>query len=125
MTEGPFCAFGSGTGHWTYHASSRPNIIAIEEVIVHAICLAPHNEILEAADLLCVLLTAEQRVAHFDQWFAVYIIPIIHPTGHHINPIIVCDNGQSLPESSESGYDSMPDLEYPLSPLYILQSPEA
>ena len=37
-----------------------PNIIAIEEVIVHAIRLAPHDEILEAADLLCVLLTAEQ-----------------------------------------------------------------
>ena len=37
-----------------------PNIIAIEEVIVHAICLMPHDEILEAADLLCALLTAEQ-----------------------------------------------------------------
>ena len=102
-----------------------PNIIAIEEVIVHAIRLAPHDEILEAADLLRALLTAEQRVAHFDQWFAVYIIPIIHPAGHRVNPIIVCDNGRSPPESSESGYDSMPDLEYPLSPLYVPWSPEA
>ena len=102
-----------------------PNIVAIEEVIVHAICLAPHDEILEAANLLHALLTAEQQVAHFDQWFAVYIIPIIHPAGHRINPIIVCDNGQSPPESSESGYDSMPDLEYPLSPLYVPWSLEA
>jgi len=102
-----------------------PNIIVIEEVIVCAMRLVSQDEILEAADLLRALLTAEQRVSHFDQWFMVYMIPIIHPTGHRINPIIVCDDGHSQMESSESGYDSMPDLEYPLSPLYIPRSPEA
>ena len=88
-------------------------------------CLMPQDEILKAADLLCALLTAEQRASHFDQWFAVYMIPIIHPASHCINPIIMNDNGQSSMGSSESGYDSMPELEYPLSPLYIPQSPEA
>jgi hypothetical protein len=101
------------------------NIIAIEEVIVYAIRLASQDEILEAADILRALLTAEQRVSHFDQWFAACMIPIIHPAGHRVNPIVVSDNGRSSLESSDSGYDSMPDLIYPLSPLYIPRSPEA
>jgi len=104
---------------------SGKHIIAIEEVIVIAMRLASQDEILEAADLLRALLLAEQRVAHFDQWFTVYMIPIIHPVGHRVNPIIMCDDGHSLLGSSDSGYDSMPDLEYPLSPLYDPQSLDA
>ena len=95
------------------------NIVAIEEVIIYAMHFVPQDKILEAADLLCALLMAEQQASHFDQWFAVYMIPIIHPAGHHVNPIIMNDNSQSSMRSSESGYDSMPELEYPLSPLYI------
>ena len=98
------------------------NIIAIEEVIVYAMRLVSQDEILKAVDLLRALLTAEQQVSHFNQWFAVYMIPIIHPTGHRVNPIIVPDDGHSPLGSSESRYDSMPDLEYPLSPLYIPRS---
>ena len=87
-------------------------------------CLAPQDKILEAADLLHALLMAEQQASHFDRWFAVYMIPIIHPAGHYVNPIIITNNSQSSMGSSESGYDSMPNLEYPLSPLYIPRSPE-
>ena len=36
------------------------SIVAIEEVIIYAMHLAPQDEILEAADLLCALLMAEQ-----------------------------------------------------------------
>ena len=104
---------------------SGPQIVAIEEVIVISMRLAPQDEILDAADLLRALLSAEQRVAHFDQWFAVHMIPIIHPAGHRVNPIVVCNDGHSPLGSSESGYDSMPDLQYPLSPLYDPRSPEA
>jgi len=103
---------------------SGEHIVAIEEVIVIAMRLASQDEILEAADLLRALLSAEQRIAHFDQWFAVYMIPIIHPVGHRMNPIVVCDDGHSPLGGSDSGYDSMPDLEYPLSPLYVPRSPE-
>ena len=99
------------------------NIVAIEEVIIYAMHLVPQDEILEAADLLHMLLMAKQWASHFDQWFAV--TPIIHPASHHINPIIITNDSQSSMGSSESRYDSMPDLEYPLLPLYILRSPEA
>ncbi|KIM47245.1 hypothetical protein M413DRAFT_7791 [Hebeloma cylindrosporum] len=101
------------------------NIIAIEEAIVLGIRHASQDDILDAADLLRALLTADQRVSHYDQWFAVFMCPLIHPLGHRANPIVLSDNGRSFGGSSDSSYDSMPDLEYPLSPLYNPQSPEA
>jgi hypothetical protein len=97
------------------------DIIALKEVIVAGIPRASVEEIAEAADFLGALLTPEQRLSHFDHWFAAHIRPLVHrPQGHPGNPIVLSDNG-----SSDSGYDNMPDLEYPLSPLYIPRSPDA
>ena len=97
------------------------DIIAIKEVIVARILRASVDEIVEAADFLKALLSPEQRLTHFNYWFAGHILPLICPLpGQPGNPIVLSDNGDS-----NSGYDDMPDLEYPLSPLYVPQSPDA
>jgi hypothetical protein len=100
------------------------DIIAIQEAIVGGVRRGSQDEVLEAAEFLHALLMPEQRLSHFDPWFASHMIPLIQP-GHPANPIVVSDNGRPSRRDSDSGYDSMPELEYPLSPLYIPRSPDA